>query len=253
MNLITKLSTALLMLVLVTACVQEEEESEIETSSGEAGSTARFTIQNGHLITVEEEYVKLFDLADPATPKAGKQYLFSWFQDIETIYPYKTNQLLIGSNRGVYIYDHSTPGTLEELSYSEHRENCDPVVALNDFMYVTVRSVRNCGSNTSDVNRLLTYDISNPEYPVETNRITMIDPYGLAASDGKLFVCAGDGLYQFDLTDPAKPDYENKYSLVCNDLIATTDPMIITTDTGIALAERSESGLTILSEIEKGM
>src|SRR5690606_27823338 len=68
---------------------------------GTGGSTARFTLLNNNLYTVDHYQLKLFNVSQPRDPK----YLNTIHLGggIETIFPYN-NKLFIGSTTGMHIY-----------------------------------------------------------------------------------------------------------------------------------------------------
>lgn len=102
---------------------------------GQGGSMARFTLANGHLYAVDDYDLRLFDVSKKADPEFVKQINLGW--GIETIFPFK-DKLFIGSNTGMHIYDISSPAAPEQLSVYSHITSCDPVVANDDYAFVTL-------------------------------------------------------------------------------------------------------------------
>lgn len=163
---------------------------------GQGGSLARFTISNGTLYAVDDQRLKVFDLADAEKPVYSDQVDLGW--GIETIFPYE-DKLFIGARNGMHIYSVSNPTAPEHLSSFEHVLSCDPVVVANDLAYVTLWGGRNCGSVGDQLEII---DVSDASNPVSLQITPMNNSHGLSVTEGKLFLCAQwEGLKVFDLTD----------------------------------------------------
>ena len=75
-------------------------------SSGVGGSLARFTIASGYLYSVSNFDLKVFDLSNANKPRLITETNVGW--GIETIFPSGEN-LFLGANDGMYIFDNSNP------------------------------------------------------------------------------------------------------------------------------------------------
>jgi len=165
-------------------------------SYGVGGSMARFTLANQHLYAVDESTMRVFDVKDAAEPKFVKPIDLGW--GIETIFPFQ-NKLFIGSNRGMHIYDASTPASPTRMSVYEHVVACDPVVVNEDFAFVTLRNGNSCFNN---VNQLEVIDIKDPYNPYLKKAYSMLNPHGLGLAGDNLYVAEGaHGLKSFKVTD----------------------------------------------------
>lgn len=165
-------------------------------SVGQGGSLARFTITNSTLYAVDDSNLKTFDLSNPEEPVFIGNIELGW--SVETIFPYG-NQLYIGTNNGMHIYDVSRPLNPEHLSSVEHILACDPVVVSNDLAYVTLWGGRDCGSAGD---QLEIFDVSDPRNPVSLQITPMSSSHGLGVAEGKLFLCSQwEGFRVFDLDD----------------------------------------------------
>lgn len=170
--------------------------SQAAQSYGTGGSMARFTLMEGHLFAVDESTLRVFDVLSPAEPKFIKPIELGW--GIETIFPFD-QKLFIGSNRGMHIYDASTPSSPTRMAVYEHVLACDPVVVDEQHAFVTLRSGTQC---VNGVNELHVIDISNPYQPKLKKAYPMLNPHGLGLANDHLFVAEGKhGLKTFKATD----------------------------------------------------
>ena len=168
---------------------------------GIAGSMARFAITQNHLYTLNGDNLKPYSIANPILPQPQSEVELGW--GIETLFPYRNN-LFIGSQRGMHIYNLEVPSQPRFVSTYEHITSCDPVVVSDQTAYVTLRNGTDCRDG---VNELHLIDISDLENPSLISTESMKNPHGLAV-DTKyvrktLFVCDGDaGLKVLDVSDP---------------------------------------------------
>ncbi|WP_394750256.1 LVIVD repeat-containing protein [Spongiimicrobium salis] len=163
---------------------------------GQGGSLARFVIAKNHLYAVGSHTISTFDIENLEAPQA-KEQVYAGF-DIETIFN-RGEHLFLGSQRGMYIYDISSPATPTFVSEFQHGTACDPVVVDGDYAYVTLRGGNNCGATESG---LFIVDISDITQPTLKTSYPMDSPYGLGIRDEKVFVCDGaSGLKVYDKTD----------------------------------------------------
>jgi len=170
-------------------------------NTGIAGSMARFAITQNHLYTLNGDNLKPYSIINPIFPEPKSEIELGW--GIETLFPYNNN-LFIGSQRGMHIYNLDAPSEPKFISTYEHITSCDPVVVSETTAYVTLRNGTNCRNG---VNELHLIDISDLENPSLVNKEAMTNPYGLGV-DSKyrnktLFVCDGDaGLKVLNVTNP---------------------------------------------------
>ena len=116
-------------------------------SPGQGGSTSRFALSKNFLYAVDYSQLYLFDASQAAAPTQQSKILINGGWNIETIFPYK-NTLFIGSSNGMFIFDNTDPANPKQLSAFSHARACDPVVADDEYAYVTLRSVNvttSCG------------------------------------------------------------------------------------------------------------
>lgn len=165
-------------------------------SYGQGGSMARFTLMSGHLYAVDDYSLRVFDVKNPAKPIHIRNINLGW--GIETIFPFQEN-LFIGSNSGMHIYDAKTPSNPQKMSVFEHVRACDPVVVNEKFAFVTLRNGRNCFNG---VNELQVVDIANLRQPKLVKAYPMLNPHGLALAGDFLYVAEGKhGLKSFNVAN----------------------------------------------------
>ncbi len=171
-------------------------EAANDASVGQGGSLARFQIIGEYLYAVDSHNINIFNIQNLEDPK-DLEDVYAGF-DIETIFS-KDQYLFLGSMRGMYIYDISSPATPTFVSEFQHGTACDPVVVDGDYAFVTLRGGNWCGATESGLFIVDISDIANPELTIS---YPMDGPYGLGVKDEKLFVCDGDsGLKVYDKTN----------------------------------------------------
>ncbi len=195
----------ILFTVLLAACSKGNKGTESASGdTGQGGSLARYTIANQYLYMVDMRELKAFSLANPTDPVLTKTVQVG--TDIETIFVFE-DKLFIGSRQAMYIYSITNPSSPQYLGEASHVRACDPVIANQDYAYVTVRSGTDCGGTT---NALYVYNVANILNPTQVNVIPMSSPYGLGKTDHVLYVCdGGNGLKVYDITSPVYPSHKN--------------------------------------------
>ena len=163
---------------------------------GVGGSMARFAVLNDALYTVDFYDLSVFDVSIPRQPAFENKVSIGW--DIETIFPFKQN-LFVGASSGMHIYDVTDPYLPEYVSNFIHVTACDPVVANDQYAFVTLRSGTMCDGFT---NQLEVINIERIDQPVLEKTYPMQNPHGLGLDGNVLFVSEGDfGLKIYDIDD----------------------------------------------------
>lgn len=201
-------------------------EAADDAQVGQGGSLARFKIVNDYLYAVDSHTINVFDISDLENPR-DLEDVYAGF-DIETIFN-RGNNLFLGSMRGMYIYDISSPSTPTFISEFQHGTACDPVVVDGDYAYVTLRGGNNCGATESG---LFIVDISDLNSPELATSYAMDEPYGLGIKDNKLFICDGkSGLKVYDKTDIKNLVSLNHYeNIITFDVIPMNESLIMIGD-----------------------
>jgi hypothetical protein len=202
-KIIFLLAPVLMAILLLPACEKSSDISgpspDAAGGTGTAGSLARFAIVGNYMYVVDDVDLNVFDITNPSlTAKVNTVRIgFS----IETIYPYQ-GRLYIGSSNAMYIYSLTNPVLPQQLSLVQHLRSCDPVVVKDTTAYVTLRGGTNCGGTA---NLLIAYKVNNPTAPVEVKRLPMNGPFGLGYAGNGLYVCDGNDLTVFDISNPVNP------------------------------------------------
>ncbi len=152
------------------------------------GSTARFSIINKYLYTVGYSSLTTFDISNSFVPAQTSIVQVDWH--VETIYPLK-NRLFVGTNNGMYMYDvQSAPSTPVLIGQFTHVRACDPVIADDNYAYVTLNDSSAC---LGIANELQVIDIRDVSNAAEVKSYPLTHPVGLSKDGDNLFVC-DDGL-----------------------------------------------------------
>jgi len=167
-------------------------------TNGTGGSMARFALLQNRLYTVSNSDIKVFNTTAPEVPAFLAQVSVG-VNDVETIFPFG-NHLFLGSNTGMHIFNVSNPNAPIKTGVFTHARVCDPVIADQNFAYVTLRNGTNCGGFT---NQLDVLNINNISSPTLVKSYQLTNPHGLAKEENLLFICDGKaGLKIFDATNP---------------------------------------------------
>lgn len=188
--------SGLVFTLSIGACSMSEKndtgDSEID---GQGGSLARFTVKGDYLYTVDFSTLHTFNISDALHPRKVDDERLDIYT--ETISPYGNN-LLLGTDNGMFIYSLENPAAPTFKSYFEHIVSCDPVVAQNDFAFITLNSANARCWNAS--NQLQIVDISNLSSPFLVKQYTMTNPLGLDIDNDTLYVC-DNGLTIYDVAN----------------------------------------------------
>ncbi len=245
MKTIFKYFLYLILLPIAFACDSSfTDNGKIgDSSTGHGGSMARFAVVQNNLYTVTPNSLKQFDLTEPSLPNmVDSIYLTA---TAETIFPYGNN-LFIGTQNGMKIYDIGVSGYPVELSTYQHITSCDPVVVQDNYAYVTLNSNSDwCNRN---VNRLDIIDISNLYNPNRIAEYSMQGPQGLGVDGNLLFVC-DNGLRVYDITNKSNIQLKQYFNINATDVIPHNNLLLVTGDDGIYQYSYDGTSLTLLSKI----
>ena len=161
------------------------------------GSLARFSIVNNFLYTVGSSNLLTFDISQPFAPGFTSSVVVDWH--VETIYPLK-DKLFVGTNNGMYMYDVQTsPANPSLIGQFVHARGCDPVIADNDYAYITLNDSSACLGFYNELQIVNIKDMAN-SFMVKSYQFT--HPDGLSKDGNNLFICDGkDGLKVYNALD----------------------------------------------------
>ena len=160
-------------------------QSAVKAATGIAGSMARFSLMNEYLYTVSDNALNVFNVLQPESPVFTNKVNLGW--GIETIFPFKSN-LFIGSTTGMFIFGTGNPAAPNQISRFTHMRACDPVIADDDYAFVTLRTGNSCAGFN---NQLDVLDIKNLQNPTLLKSYALKNPHGLSKDGDVLFICDG--------------------------------------------------------------
>ena len=168
----------------------------VKAMTGIAGSMSRFSIVNNYMYAVNIANLNVLDISILNDPQLQNTVYAGW--NIETIYPFK-NKLFLGSSNGMFIFDISNPVAPAREGSVQHFRACDPVVADDNYAFVTLRSGTFCqGTN----NQLDVINVQNVRSPQLVKTYGLSNPHGLAKDGDLLFICDGtDGLKVYNASN----------------------------------------------------
>ncbi len=166
-------------------------------SNGVSGSLSRFAVLNNFLYTVSTSQLSSFDISSQFNPAFKSNFTVDWH--VETIYPFK-GKLFVGTNNGMYMYDaQASPANPTPLGQFTHVRGCDPVVADDNYAYITINDSSACLGFNNELQIVNVQDLSN-SFLVKSYQLT--HPIGLSKDGDNLFICDGtDGLKVYNAAD----------------------------------------------------
>jgi hypothetical protein len=171
-------------------------QSAASAPAGIGGSMARFTIVNNYMYAVDHHTLRSISLANAADPVQSGTISAGF--DIETIYPFK-NKLFLGSMGGMFIFDITTPANPVRQTEFVHARACDPVIADDNYAYITLKSGTTCGPTADE---LQVVDVQNIQSPSLVKTYPLTGPRGLSKDNNLLFICDGTaGLRVYNASD----------------------------------------------------
>lgn len=196
---------------------------------GAGGSMARFAIAGNHLYSVTQTDLNVFDIQTAQQPAFTNKVNIGW--NIETIFPFQ-QKLFIGSTTGMFIYSISDGSHPQKEGQFSHVQSCDPVIADENYAYVTLRTGTTC--NGTD-NRLEILDIANISSPSLIKTYDLTNPHGLSKDRDLLFICDGtNGLKVYNAADVNNLKLITTIDgIVTYDVIAMNNIALVVTSDGL--------------------
>ncbi|MDB4161932.1 hypothetical protein N9772_06175 [Bacteroidia bacterium] len=217
------------------------------SSTGTGGSLARFTIAKNHLYIATESELFTYSLATASKPQYISKIALS--TGLETIFSLG-DFLYLGTQNGMFIYDITNASTPTYASNYWHVTSCDPVVANENYAFVTLRDGTTCRRGQ---NRLDVIDVRDKRSPQLQMSLEMEQPTGLGLYNNFLFVCDNGQIKRFNISEPTNPSFQKSTALTgVFDIIINGDILIAVHPEGVSqYAIESGGSLALLSNISK--
>jgi hypothetical protein len=213
------------------ASFSNQSSSGTNSSSpiGKGGSMARFSIVDKTMYSVSNSDLNVFNISNAIDPVYKNKVNIGW--NIETIFPFK-DKLFIGSQNGMFVYNINNPNSPTLVGQFSHVQSCDPVIADDDFAYVTLRSGTACQGFTNQLEILQLNSFTNPTL---VKAYPFTNPHGLSIDGKILFICDGsDGLKIFNSSDVSKIQLIKQFSgLETYDVIAFNNKALVVAKDGL--------------------
>ena len=217
--------------------------SAAKATNGTGGSMSSFAIVNQWLYTLSVNQLASIHIIEPTKMVVNNKQPLTFVA--ETIYPFQ-DKLFVGSQTGMNIYSISSPSSPNYLSGFSHARLCDPVIADNQYAYVTLRSTENvCGGNRNELDVI---DVSNINNPTLVKVVSLVHPHGLSRDGNTLIICDGDaGLKIFDVSNPKNPVLIQTIEMAATyDVIAENNIAIVSAKDGLYQFDYSKPSQTKL-------
>jgi len=218
MTSLKKIFWLLPLILLFQQCASDSNDLAFSADdTGVGGSYARFIVSGDFLYVVDQANIKTFSLSDPVMPVQVDNKDVG--ENIESLFRLD-RRLFIGSGSGLYVYeidDQGIPQSIGQADYALPFQPCDPVVADQNYAYVTLNtfnSVNSCGREVIEqVNVLKIFDLTDISQPNLVNEYQMFNPKGVGIDGNTLFICDDEeGLKIFDVTDRRNIQLINQFS-----------------------------------------
>jgi hypothetical protein len=193
-------NTMLFAAALALCSCAQDSALPSPSSTGTGGSLARFAVVGDFLYTVEQTTLSSFDISEPTQMRPLGPLTVG--EGVETIFPLN-GFLFLGTQSGMFIYQIRPDGLPEFVSGYQHVVSCDPVVANQQYAYVTLRvsGCRQAAAGAADLLEII--DIADLRNPQIVASYGMDNPLGLGLDGQTLFVCLGaGGVKVFDVSQP---------------------------------------------------
>ncbi len=214
---------------------------------GKGGSMARFAIVNNRMYTVSDADLGVFNISSPNDPSFNNKVTINTW-GIETIFPFK-NKLFIGSQSGMFIYNINNQDNPVLAGQFAHVQSCDPVIADENFAYVTLRSGTECQGFTNQLDVLKLNNLTDPQL---LKSYDFTNPHGLSKDGNLLFICDGiAGLKVYDASDAMNLQLKRQISnLETYDVVAYNNIALVVAKDGLYQYDYSNiNDIKLLSKI----
>ncbi len=234
-----------IILIIAFSCDSDGQLDTVSQDTGQGGSLAQFTIVNNYLYTVDQSSLNVFNISNLEKPVQVNTSFIGF--DIETLFHFN-NDLYVGSQTGMFIYSLDNPEEPKQLAAVSHFRACDPVVAKQNYAFVTLDGSAGCGGTLSV---LEVYDTSNISEPVLISRRNLVAPKGLGLFNNFLFVC-DDEIKIFDISNINEIKLVHALNVSAFDVIIRGNELIAIGNTNLYQYQLNENDIkntTLLSTL----
>ncbi len=205
-------------------------------TSGINGSYSQMVVNGDFLYGINSNQLTTLNIADKNDVLNVDTQILDY--DIESIF-INSNTMFVGSASRMYIFELEeetgipVPLSQQEYNFSFFEEEVictsDPIVANQNFAYVTLQTLLQDQCRTVNINELRIYDISDLQSPQLLSITEMVRPKGLGIVGNTLFVCdSNNGLKIYDVNDPINPIEKYHFTgFDAYDLIASNGLLLV--------------------------
>jgi len=151
----------------------------------------------------------------------------------------------------MFVYNISNPDQPQAAGRFSHVQSCDPVIADDNYAYVTLRSGTTCNTtiNQLEVLRLASGSSADPQL-VKT--YPMANPHGLSKDNDVLFICDGiAGLKVYNAADVQNLVLLKTINVNAYDVIASGNHALLIGQDGLYQYDYTDRhNIRLLSRIE---
>jgi len=217
-----------------------------ESTTGHAGSLARFIVVDDYLYVATNQDLKIFDVTtDDAPVLSNTTYVGN---EIETIFCRDT-LLFFGSMYGMEILSIADPANPFYVSSFYHISSCDPVVVDSNYAYITLHVSEGDDWCGRDINELQIVDVSDVFNPILIAQYDMTCPLGLGIDNDTLYIC-DDGLKVYDVSNRLNIKLLQHFQIQANDIIVLENHLIVVGDDGLYQYKIENNEISLLSKLE---
>lgn len=267
-----KICCLISFVILSTDCSEDQRYGGTYTADpGTDGTNSSYTsvvaVQD-RMYYIDASKLYTADISDPTDIRvlAGEDIGLR----LETLFSIN-GLLFVGSGPAMHIFAlepaDGLPVRLSETSYANFDVDffpCDPVVADDQFAYVTLSTFEGGGwgfpalfffpfpicQRPQPVNELRIYDISSLTAPIRVSTTDLSNPKGLAIDGDILYVCdLSTGVHVYDVKDRSQPVLIDMMTdQTAFDVVAKDDLLYVTGPNSIAQYDISDpSNISLIS------
>jgi hypothetical protein len=232
------------LIAFVALSCESDKSFDNASDTGVGGSTSRFTIVGNYLYVVDNQNLRIINIQNPSAPNLVKVEHVGF--GIETIFPHG-NFLFLGSRSAMFVYDINDAVNPLQLARVSHVYSCDPVVADDNYAFVTLYEASSCRWGAR--NELQVIDIRDLSNAQVVNTMQMDGPRGLAIKNNLLFICDADQVEVYDRSDVHKLTLLYTIDQKANDIIVLDNILFLVTSNGMLEYNYDGSQAQYLSSI----